>query len=130
VSKSTTISVVQTLGALVAIGVIVWMVFHIRGQGAVRPLGVALLLFVLLSPTVWPWYLLWGLAVLAATSAQRSRALAVVAAFGMLVVGAGGTPMVNGGDYWVITVLLVAGVIWFIAGAYWRTAIEGPVHAS
>ena len=130
VSKSTTISVVQTLGALVAIGVIVWMVFHIRGQGAVRPLGVALLLFVLLSPTVWPWYLLWGLAVLAATSAQRSRALAVVAALGMLVVGAGGTPMVIGGDYWVITVLLLAGLIWFIAGGYWRTAIEGPVHAS
>jgi len=130
VSKSATISVVQTLGGLLAIGVIVWMVFHIRGQGAVRPLGVALLLFVLLSPTVWPWYLLWGLAALAATSAQRSRALAVLAALGMLVVGAGGTPMLNGGDYWVISLALLGGLIWFIAGGYLRTSIKGPVHAA
>ena len=50
-------------------------------------LGLALILIVVGSPTVWPWYLMWGLVLLAATTAQRSKVLAVVAGLAMLVVG-------------------------------------------
>jgi len=73
---------------------------------------------------------MWGVAVLAASSAQRSRAVAVVAALAMLVVGAGGTPLVNGGDYWVIGPLLVIAAVWFVASGTWRAALGRPAGAA
>ena len=44
----------------------------VRRHEVVRSLGLSLLLFVVVSPTVWPWYLMWGVVLLAATTAQRS----------------------------------------------------------
>jgi hypothetical protein len=73
---------------------------------------------------------MWGIAVLAATSAQRSKSLAVVAGLAMLVVGAGGTPMLNGGDYWVTGPLVAAALVWFVASGSWRTVLGGPVRAA
>ena len=129
VSRSTVISVVQAAGSMVAVAGIVWMVLHTRGRDVLKLLGLSLLLFAVLSPTLWPWYLTWGISVLAATSAQRSRSLAVVAALGMLVVGAGGTPLLNGGAYWVVGPLLVAGAVWFVATGAWRTTLDDPADA-
>ena len=130
VTLSATVTVVQTIGGVVAVSGILWMVFHVRDGDAVRLCGLALLLFVALSPTLWPWYLMWGVAVLSATSAQRSRALAAVAGAGMLLVGAGGTPMFNGGAYWVTGPLVLAALVWFVwsgrAHAMWR----GPSYAT
>ena len=125
-SEHAVVTVVQTLGELAAVLAVLWMAFHTRGRGAVRLLGLSLLLFVLLSPTVWPWYWMWGVAVLAATSAQRSRALAVLAACAMFVVGAGGTPLLNGGDFWTTGPLLVAVGVWFVVGGHWRRVLDGP----
>ena len=107
VTLSATVIAVQAIGGVAAVSGIVWMAFHTRDRRPVRLCGLALLLFVVLSPTLWPWYLMWGVAVLAATTAQRSRALAAVAGLAMLVVGAGGTPMFNGGAYWVTGPLLL-----------------------
>ncbi len=126
VARTTMISAAQAVGSLAAVAAIVWMVLHTRGRDAVKLLGLSLLLFVVLSPTLWPWYLMWGIAVLAATSAQRSRSLAVVAASAMLVVGAGGTPLLNGGDYWVTGPILVGAAVWFVASGAWRTTLGGP----
>jgi hypothetical protein len=124
------ISVVQALGAVAAVAGIVWMVFHVRGRDPIRLCGLALLLFVVLSPTLWPWYLMWAVAVLAASSAQRSKAVAVVAALAMLVVGAGGTPLLNGGDYWVAGPLLVVAGTWFVVSGSWRDALGRPTGAA
>ena len=66
---------------------------------------------------------------LAATSAQRSKALAVVAGLGMLLVGAGGTPMLNGGTYWVVGPVLLVAMIWFVANGYPRRVFDGTIHA-
>jgi alpha-1,6-mannosyltransferase len=126
VTVSKGISLVQALGVVAAAAGILWMVFHVRGRDPIRLCGLALVLFVVLSPTLWPWYLMWGVAVLAASSAQRSRAVAVVAALAMLVVGAGGTPLVNGGDYWVVGPLLVIAAVWFVASGTWRAALGRP----
>ena len=125
-----TVSVVQGLGALAAVSGILWMILHVKGQDAVRLCGLALVLFVVLSPTLWPWYLMWGVAVLSATSAQRSKALAVVAGLGMLLVGAGGTPMLNGGTYWVVGPVLLVALVWFVAKGYPRRVFDGSAHAS
>lgn len=125
VARSPVISVAQAVGSLAAVAGMAWMVLHTTGRDVLKLLGLSLLLFVVLSPTLWPWYLTWGVSVLAATSAQRSRALAVVAALAMLVVGAGGTPLLNGGDYWVVGTVLVAAGAWFVASGAWRTTLEG-----
>ncbi len=124
------ISVAQDVGALAAVTGILWMVLHTRGRDAVRLCGLALVVLVVLSPTLWPWYLTWGIVVLAATSAQRSKAVAGVAALGMLVVGAGGTPLLNGGDYWVAGPVLIGVAAWFVLSGTWRRTIGGPVGAT
>jgi hypothetical protein len=96
----------------------------------VRLCGLALLLFVVLSPTLWPWYLMWGVAVLAATSAQRSKTLAAVAGLAMLLVGAGGTPMLNGGAYWVTGPLVLGAIVWFVASGRGRSSLQEPAYAA
>ena len=130
VTRSATVTVVQAMGAVAAVSGILWMVFHTKDRDAVRLCGLALILFVILSPTLWPWYLMWGVAVLAATSAQRSRALAALAGLGMLVVGAGGTPMLNGGTYWVTGPLLVAALAWYLWSGRAATTLRGPSYAT
>ena len=73
-------SVVQTLGLAAAVA----LILHLGRRalrGSVEPvhaLGLALLALVALSPMVQPWYLLWGMAVVAAT-ASHGRAATVVA---------------------------------------------------
>ncbi len=130
VTQSATVSVVQAVGGVAAVSGILWMLFHTRNGDAVRLCGVALILFVVLSPTLWPWYLMWGVAVLAATSAQRSRALAALAGLGMLLVGAGGTPMFNGGAYWVTGPLLLGALVWFLWSGRATTVLRGPNYAA
>ena len=125
VARSTMISAAQAVGSAVAVVAVVWMALHTRGRDALALLGLSLLLFVVLSPTLWPWYLTWGIAVLAATAAQRSRSLAVVAALAMLVVGAGGTPLINGNAYWLTGAVLLGAAVWFVASGAWRTTLEG-----
>jgi len=124
------ISVVQALGGVAAVAGIVWMLLHVGGRDPLRLCGLSLLLFVVLSPTLWPWYLIWGVAVLAASSAQRSRALAALAALAMLVVGAGGTPLLNGGDYWVVGPILLAVAVWFVASGRWRDVLGKPANVT
>jgi len=130
VTLSATVTVVQGIGAVAAVSGILWLVFHTRDREAVRLCGLALILFVVLSPTLWPWYLMWGVAVLAATSAQRSRALAALTGLGMLLVGAGGTPMLNGGAYWVTGPLLLATLGWFLWSGRATRTLRGPSYAA
>jgi hypothetical protein len=94
-------------------------------DNVVRLLGIALILLVVGSPTVWPWYLMWGLSLLAVTTAQRSRVLAAVAALAMLAVSAGGAPELAGNAYIVITVVIVAASVWLVRGRRWRRVVTG-----
>jgi hypothetical protein len=69
--------------------------------------------------------LTWGITLLAATTAQRSRVLAAVAGLAMLVVGAGGSPMLNGLAYVVTAPLLLAGCAWLFWDRHWQTVVMG-----
>jgi hypothetical protein len=129
VGLSATVTVVQAIGGVTAVSGILWMLLHTRAGDGVRLCGVALTLFVVLSPTVWPWYLMWGVAVLAATSAQQSRALTAVAGLAMLVVGAGGTPMFNGGAFWATGPILLVALAWFLWSGRVAATLRGPSHA-
>ncbi len=130
VTASATVTATQYLCGLLAVAAIVWLVATLRHHEVVRSLGLALLLVVMGSPTVWPWYLLWGLVLLAATSAQRSKVLAAVAALAMLVVGPSGHPLLVGGWYVVVSAASVAAVVWLIRGGHWRVVVAGSGGAA
>ncbi len=67
------------------------LLWRSRRQTMVRNLGIALLAVAVCGPAAWPWYLTWGLVLLAACpGVQQSRALAFVAIAGALVVKADG----------------------------------------
>jgi hypothetical protein len=57
----------------------------------VRNLGIALIVVAICGPAAWPWYLTWGLVLLAATPGiQDSLPVALAAAASVLVVKADG----------------------------------------
>jgi hypothetical protein len=126
-SGSATITVTQALFATAAVITILWLALHVHRMDEVRLLGCALTVLVLASPTVWPWYLLWGLSLLAATPAQRSKVVAVGAALAMLVVGPSGTPVLQGNAYLVVAGACVAGGIWLVRQRRWASVMLGPV---
>ena len=122
------VTVTQDLVAVAAVAAVVWLLVTVRRHEVVRSLGLALILIVVGSPTVWPWYLMWGVVLLAATTAQRSKVLAAVAGLAMLVVGPSGHPLLLGNWYLVVSLAGVAGVAWLIRGGRWRAVVEG--HAT
>ncbi len=73
ISVTTVLSVTRFLGLLTAAGFAVWLLWHAEGRGWVRSLGLSLLLFVELGPVVQPWYLAWGLVLLAASYQGREH---------------------------------------------------------
>ncbi len=125
VATSTAVTFTQHVGEVAAAVVMVLLVLHTRADNMARLFGVALMVIVIASPTVWPWYFLWGVTVLATTSAQRSLFLALVAALAMLLVGPGGTPMIGGNGFYVSGPLVLAGLVWFFWRGEWRTVLRG-----
>ncbi len=72
------------LGLLIAVVLGVRLLLRAPVEGAVRNLGLTLLLLALLGPIVWSWYVTWGIVVLAAVAAPYGRlrsALVVVSTF-------------------------------------------------
>ena len=58
-------------GQVVTALVLLWLWLRAGRTGPIRALGIGLLALVLLGPVVQPWYVLWGLTVVAATSLSR-----------------------------------------------------------
>jgi hypothetical protein len=67
------LSITRFIGLLAAVGFTVWLLLNGERRGWVRSLAVALLLFVELGPVVQPWYLAWGLVLLAASYQGREH---------------------------------------------------------
>jgi len=82
------LGVVAFAGSLVLGVVLLW---RSRRGNMVRNLGIALIAVAVCGPAAWPWYLTWGLVLLAACPGiQQSRALALAVAASVLVVKADG----------------------------------------
>ena len=125
VANATVVTAAQHVAELLAVIAVAALATRTRRDNVARHLGVALLVVVIASPTVWPWYFLWGVTVLAVTSAQRSLFLAGVGALAMLLVGPGGTPMIGGNGFYVSGPLVLAGIVWFFACGQWRRVVDG-----
>jgi len=72
-SITTVLSVTRLIGLLAAGAFTVWLLWHAEHRGWVRSLGLSLILFVELGPVVQPWYLAWGLILLAASYQGREH---------------------------------------------------------
>ncbi len=73
ISLASVLSVTRFIGLLAAAGFSLWLLWHSSSRGWVRSLGLSLILFVELGPVVQPWYLAWGLVVLAASYQGREH---------------------------------------------------------
>ena len=96
-SEDVVLTVTRSVGLAVAVSSSLWLLWHSTKRGWLRSLGVALVLFVILGPVVQPWYLVWGLLLLAACYKGREHfwllALSIAGPF-MGLPGAG--ELVNG----------------------------------
>jgi hypothetical protein len=72
-STTSVLSVTRGVGLLTAMALTLWLLFTGERRGWVRSLGVALILFVELGPVVQPWYLVWGIVLLAASYKGREH---------------------------------------------------------
>ena len=118
------LSVTRFFGLLAAGIAGVWLLLNSDRIGTLKALGITLLLFVALGPVVQPWYLSWGLILLAPVALGRLRSLII----GLSMVTAfielpGGTQLVHSlvhGDpllivltlLWILVVLTVPLATW------------------
>jgi alpha-1,6-mannosyltransferase len=66
------LDVVLGLGVLAGVAVACVLLLRATELGALRALGLTLVVVVVLGPVVQPWYLLWGVVLLAAVAGERS----------------------------------------------------------
>ncbi len=134
------LTVTRFLGLLAAAIVGIWLLLNSDRIGTLKALGVTLLVFVILGPVVQPWYLSWGLILLAPVALGRLRSLII----GLSMVTAfielpGGTQLLNSlihGDpllivltlLWILVVLTVPLASWERTGA--GPAVEAPAEVA
>ncbi len=87
VSQGGVLSVTRLLGLAGAAGASAYLLWHSDRIGGVQAIGLSLLLFVLLGPVVQPWYLTWGIIMLAAVAEGRLRSVLIVLSVGSLFIG-------------------------------------------
>jgi alpha-1,6-mannosyltransferase len=75
VSLSGVLTVTRLLGLLGAAAIAVYCLRHRERLGTLSALGITMLMFVLLGPVVQPWYLTWGIILLAPVLSGRMRYL-------------------------------------------------------
>jgi alpha-1,6-mannosyltransferase len=99
-----------TLAAFVLVGLFaVWLCTRVRYATLPRCLGLALVVVALGGPAAWPWYLSWGIVLLAADRrAQRSLWLPAVAVAFALPVLADGQVAIPLPDAWGMVLLYAA----------------------
>jgi hypothetical protein len=69
----TMISVTRVIGLVAAVALCVWLLLNADRRGWIRSLAVSFIVFVVLGPVVQPWYLVWGIMLLAAVYEGREH---------------------------------------------------------
>lgn len=68
----------RDIGLLLAVAIGIRLLWQAKGSLAMRSMGLTLLAVVFLGPTVQPWYVAWGVIVLAVIAEHRLRVLVLV----------------------------------------------------
>jgi len=77
VPMATVLSGTRVLGLSAAAALSFYLLLRSDRFGAVRAMGIGMLLFVVLGPVVQPWYLTWGVVLLAPVATGKLRAVLV-----------------------------------------------------
>lgn len=77
ISSAGLLSFTRVLGLMAAAGISLYLLLNSDRVGAVRALGISMLLFVVLGPVVQPWYLTWGVVLLAPVATRKLRVVLV-----------------------------------------------------
>ena len=126
------LTVARFFGLLAAGVVGVWLLLNSDRIGTLKAMGVTLLVFVVLGPVVQPWYLSWGLILLAPVALGRLRSLII----GLSMVTAfielpGGTQLLNslihGDPLLIVLTLLWILVVLTVPLASWERTVGGAV---
>ncbi|MDA8392942.1 MAG: polyprenol phosphomannose-dependent alpha 1,6 mannosyltransferase MptB [Actinomycetota bacterium] len=123
VATSVVVGTAQVVGAATAVGLSVAMLLRAKGRCMPPALAVSFLAVVLLGPVLWPWYLTWGLVLLAATRAQDLPALALMAVVAALIVLPDGSSIGVGPAYVPVAVLSLAVAVWAVRSGRWRSLL-------
>lgn len=117
------LDVVLLLGVLAGLAVSALLLLRADRLGPVRALGFALVAVVVLGPTVQPWYLLWGLVLLAAVVGRRTAtAFAATCAVLCLLVLPSGRHLVRPPLYGVPALLAAAAAVLVVRRTPERTS--------
>lgn len=130
VSTSVMASIVQVLGGLAIVSVGTLLVWRAKGASMVWMLALAMLVVVLGSPVMWPWYLTWGVVLAAATRAQRAPAVRAVAVLGALIVVPTGGSVAGGDAFYGVALAALAALAWLATKHRWRAVLEAGTDAS
>jgi hypothetical protein len=95
-SPTVFLDVAHVVGPAVALAVGLWALRRLPSLGLPRAMGLSLLAAVLLGPTVQPWYLLWGVTVLALTAGSRTVSAVAVLAVSVSLIGVVGLGRLGG----------------------------------
>jgi hypothetical protein len=114
------LSVMRLIGLAFAGGFAIWLALRSNRRRMTRSLGISLLVLVFLGPVIWPWYLSWGIALVACSVAEYGAySLIAVSVIGFpLSFPGGGQSMVS----WIAYVLAIA--LALVALGYWRQWIS------
>jgi hypothetical protein len=92
----TMLTVTRTIGLFGALGAGLWLLWRSERVGSLQALGLTLLLVVTLGPVVQPWYLSWGLVLLAPVATGKVRSLIIGLSIASAFIGLpGGSKLVG-----------------------------------
>jgi alpha-1,6-mannosyltransferase len=83
-NKASIQSALGGVSAAITLAIVAVLLWRVRRENLVRYLGIVLVVAAIGGPALWPWYLIWGLALLAACP-EPQRSLAFVAAVSLPV---------------------------------------------
>ncbi len=129
------LTITRGIGIAVAAACTAALFFTGERRGWVRSLGVALLIIVILSPTVQPWYLVWGIMLLAVSYRGREHFwLMFLTVIGPFIGLPGGRALFAGLAranplLIAVAVALLGGVLLIPMGRWTQWSWPGPVEA-
>jgi alpha-1,6-mannosyltransferase len=124
------LTVTRLLGLLGAAGNAAYCLKHSQRLGTLNALGISMLMFVLLGPVVQPWYLTWGIILMAPVITGRMRTMALALSMVAPFIGlTGGASLLNqlvntNPASMVAAVVVLWGIVILPLGAWttsWRT---------